>query len=185
MASEEETVLQFLRHDIRAFDAKVFGLEFISAHGLTPASLLRYAYHNDAQVAFRASWLLEHTAIKAPQIIRPIYPDFMRHLSSLKNWSCIRSFSKIGMIVTKPPRQWVEKNDRYDEIWIEQCFDWIITPSCPVAVVVNCLDILYYLSVEQEWIREELTAQIQHLLKTPSPALTSRAKRILKRLQES
>lgn len=183
MANNEKAILHFLRHDIRAFDAKMFGLEFITAHGLSPTLLLQYAYHDDAQVAFRASWLLEHTAIKAPQIIQPIYADFMEQLPSRKNWSCIRSFSKIGMIVTKPPRQWTSENEVYDEIWIEQCFDWIISPDCPVAVLVNGLDILYYLSLEQRWIQEELAAQIRHLLKTPTAALSSRANRILKRMQ--
>ena len=183
MANNETATLHFFRHDIRAYDAKMFGLEFITARNLSPALLLKYAYHDDAKVAFRASWLLEHTAIKTPQIIQPIYADFMALLPSRKNWSCIRSFSKIGMIVTKPPRQWTCENEAHDEVWIEQCFDWIISPDCPVAVIVNCLDILYYLSLEQRWIQAELAAQIEHLLKTPTAALSSRANRILKRMQ--
>lgn len=180
--TEEQKILQFLKTDIRLYEASLFDLAFIQQHGLNMELLLAYAYHQDNQVAFRAAWLMEHAVLKEPACLVPIYNEFMDKLPAQKNWSCIRSFTKIGMLVTKVPGAVVEPEVMHENVWIEQSFNWIIDPSCPVAVLVNCLDILYYTSLRQEWIKEELAAQIQHLLKTPTPALVSRAKRILKRI---
>lgn len=182
MESSDAKILKFLKEDIRLFDAKSFDLAFVHNHGMSPTTLLEYSFHKDTQVAFRAAWLLEHCTLKEPECIVEVYSRFMQLLRQQKNWSCIRSFSKLGMVVNNPAQHIVEHSSEHDETWIEQCFGWVIAPDCPVAVLVNGLDILYYLSIRHSWIREELVAQIQHLLKTPTPALASRAKRILKRI---
>ncbi len=182
MANNATDDLQFLKTGIRAYAAASFDQDFIYKHGFTLETLLAYTAHRDEQVAFRAAWLLEHTFLKDPSLLPQIYPILMQQVASCANWSCIRSFSKIGMLATKPPRKYAAYSKPYDDIWIEQCFSWIIRADCPVAVTVNCLDILYYLSDQHHWIRDELAAQIHHLLKTPTPALASRAKRILKRI---
>lgn len=184
MANKQEgkDLLKFLKTGIRAYEASIFDLNFIQQQGLSVEALLDYAYHQDAQIAFRASWLLEHTVLKAPHCIRDVYDDFMHRLPSQKNWSCIRSFTKIGMLVTRRPSKILVSRSEQEDVWIEQCFNWIIADDCPVAVLVNCLDILYQLSIKHVWIKDELAAQIQHLLKNPTPALASRAKRILKRI---
>ncbi|GHE41721.1 hypothetical protein [Sphingobacterium griseoflavum] len=174
--------IAFLKSGIRMYEAKCFNEDFIKQQGFTLETLLEYAFHRDAQVAFRAAWLLEHTLLKSPLLLTQIYPQFMKRLPEQVNWSCIRSFSKIGMLATKRPRLCDKTDQAHDELWIEQCFQWIIQDDCPVAVTVNCLDILYYLSDDYQWVREELAEQIRHLLKTPTPALVSRAKRILKRI---
>lgn len=182
MANKAPDDLQFLKTGIRAHKAASFDKEFISKHGFTLETLLAYTAHRDEQVAFRAAWLLEHTFLKDPSLLPQVYAALMQQVVSCSNWSCIRSFSKMGMLATKPPRLHLAIYEPYDEVWIERCFSWIIRADCPVAVAVNCLDILYYLSDQHHWVREELTVQIHHLLKTPTAALASRAKRILKRI---
>src|SRR5690606_2212205 len=147
----------------------------------TVAGLLAYSYHPDNQVSFRAAWLLEHICIKDPAIIAPIYNTFINRLAAQKHWGTIRSYTKIAMLVTKRKTA-IPHTKEQEEIVIEQCFNWLINIRCPVAVVVNCLDILYNLRKKNPWLEEELKAQIQHLLKNPSPALASRANKILKRI---
>ncbi len=179
---EEKKHLAFLKTGIRAYEAKIFDLNFVEQQGLSVKLLLAYAYHKDHQIAFRAAWLLEHTFLKTPACIVPIYDEFMERLPGLHNWSCIRSFTKIGMSVSKMSNKIVQSTSEQEEIWIARCFDWIIAGDCPVAVCVNCLDILHHLSAKYDWIKEELAAQITYLLRNPTPALASRAKRILKRI---
>lgn len=61
-------------------------------------------------------------------------------------------------------------------------FEWLIDPSTPVAVLANCMDILYAFSGEFDWIREELGYQLVILMDRGSPALNSRGKRVFKKL---
>ncbi|HLS94413.1 MAG TPA: hypothetical protein VK017_02565 [Sphingobacterium sp.] len=173
----------FFKEDIRRFKPAEFNLIFIQQHGLTLAALLGYAFHTDRQVAFRAAWMLEHVLLNAPEQIPSVFGDLTTRLGEQKNWSAIRSFTKIGMASTDR-RNTIPYTQAQEAVWIEQCFQWLIDPSCPVAVVVNCLDILSNLSSRHDWVRDELAAQIHFLLNTtPTPALTSRAQRVLKRIR--
>lgn len=174
-------LVKFLKVDVRQYPAKVFSLDFIHTHGFTVSNLLTYSYHPDNQVSFRGAWLLEHVCLQQPMLISPIYDVFINRLSEQKHWGTIRSYTKIAMLATDTKTAISHTIDQ-EEILIEQCFHWLINPNCPVAVVVNCLDILYNLRTKNPWIEEELKAQIQYLLKNPTPALTSRAKRVLKGL---
>lgn len=174
-------LVTFLKVNIRQYPAKVFSLDFIHTHGFTVYSLLAYSYHSDNQVSFRAAWLLEHVCIQQPALISSICNVLINRLSEQNHWGTIRSYTKIVMLATDVKTAIPHTSDQ-EEVLIEQCFNWLINPSCPVAVVVNCFDILYNLRKKNPWIEDELKAQIQHLLKNPTPALASRANRILKRI---
>lgn len=71
----------------------------------------------------------------------------------------------------------------HQEQIIETTFDWLIDPQTPVAVKVNCMDILLNFGKEQRWIPDELRSQVQFLLKDGSAAVQSRGKRILMKLK--
>ena len=61
-------------------------------------------------------------------------------------------------------------------------FEWLINLATPVAVRVNCLDILLNLRNEFPWIKEELQAQIEFYLRDGSPAMQSRGRKILRQV---
>ena len=174
-------LIKFLKIDIRQYPAKAFNLDFIHMHGFTVPSLLAYSYHPDKQISFRAAWLLEHVCIQQPAVISSIYHSFITQLPNQQHWGTIRSYTKIGMLSTDTKTA-IPHTFEQEEVLIERCFHWLIHPDCPVAVLVNCLDILCNLRKNNLWIEDELRAQIEHLLKNPTPALASRAKRVWKRM---
>ncbi len=160
------------------------------ALGANPAvsseSLLDICYDekNDA-VAFRAAWVLEYIATHYPDRFIPVFDAFLLRLPSQRNLSCQRHFTKILMIVTHPKapllyRKAYEAVDRLS--LVETVFGWLIDPRTPVAVQVNCLDILYNMNDEFEWIKEELKQQTEFLLRDGSAAMQSRGKNVLKKL---
>jgi len=61
-------------------------------------------------------------------------------------------------------------------------FEWMVYPQTPVAVKVNCMDVLYNLKEIDGWIADELRAQIEFQLKDGSAALQSRGRKVLKKL---
>ncbi|SFS50957.1 hypothetical protein [Sphingobacterium wenxiniae] len=179
MENREKTILKFLKTDIRNHPTATFDIQLAQQYQIDMVDLLQYSYHNDKQIAFRAAWLLEHIILKEPTLLTEIYPTFIEKLPEQQNWSCQRSFTKILMLTTGKHTP-IAHTEEQEIAIIENVFQWLITDACPVAIVVNCLDILNNLSDKHPWIKEELVAQINHLLKNPTPALNSRAKRILK-----
>jgi len=177
----EPELVRFLKVGIRQYQAKSFNLDFVQKQGFTVANLLTYSYHPDNQVSFRAAWLLEHICLQQPALIVPLYNTFLTELSKQKHWGTIRSYTKIAMLATDLKTA-IPQTHVQEKILVEQAFNWLIDPKCPVAILVNCLDILCNLRTNNPWITAELKEQIHHLLKKPTPALASRAKRVLKKI---
>ena len=177
--ANNSAIADFLKTAIRAYPAKVFSKAFMEDHGLTLDLLLDYSFHQDAQIAFRAAWLIEHVVGKEASLLASIYTKLIAALPQQKNWSCLRSYSKLLMLGTDR-KKGLSATAEEEEIIIENVFNWLIDEACPVAVRVNCMDVLYALSSKHPWVKAELAAQINFLLHSPTAALASRGKRILK-----
>lgn len=150
-----------------------------------PGDLIAISLYPQHEIAFRASWVLEQFLYHRWEDIVPSLPDFMVGYLIQKNGSCQRHFTKIMMYLTDSGSNTEIKAliSEHQEQIIETTFDWLIDPQTPVAVKVNCMDILLYFGKEQAWIHDELLSQVQFLLKDGSAALQSRGKRILKKLK--
>ncbi|WP_018479100.1 hypothetical protein [Pontibacter roseus] len=151
--------------------------------------LLTFSFQKVRTVAFRASWVLEHVAYTYPDHFAPYLQEFIARLPEQHNLSCQRHFTKILMCCTSPVAAPV-----YKQAWltvtehaavVETVFEWLIAIRTPVAVKVNCLDVLVNLRAEFPWVKEELEAQITFLLKDGLPAMQSRGKKLLQRLLSS
>jgi len=150
--------------------------------------LLALCYHAEKSIAFRAAWILELVEYTYPAKFIPALPDFINELPRQRNGGCQRCFSKILMHISNPKASVIrrttfnELSSTVHEKIVETMFEWLINPHTPVAVRVNCMDVLYYMSPQFPWIKEELLAQIEFYLKDGSAALQSRGKGLLKKL---
>ncbi len=146
--------------------------------------LIRLSLHSNYEIAFRSAWIMEIVATMQQEHFNEHLNEFIKAYTVLKNQSCQRHFTKILMSVTK--RQ--NLNDRLSgedtEVIVETTFGWMIDPQTPVAVRVNCMDILYNLKDTDDWIADELCAQIEFQLINGTAALQSRGKKILSRLSK-
>lgn len=155
---------------------------------ISTSELLELCFETaNPSVAFRAAWVLENVEADQPEVFLPHLPAFIRSLPQQQNASGRRHFTNILLRYTNPKASalrreaWATIADR--EQVVETVFEWVILPETPVAVRVNCLDILLFLSTEFAWIKEELREQTEFYLKDGSPAMQSRGRRILKRLK--
>jgi len=156
--------------------------------GVPIASLHELCYEKNPTVAFRAAWILEYLAARDHQRFLKVFDDFMDRLHQQRNPSCQRHFTKILMNITHPkaPPAYQEAYRQTDrERLVETVFGWLIDPATPVAVQVNCMDILFNMRREFPWITDELKQQIRFFLRDGSPAMQSRGKRILENLNRS
>lgn len=139
--------------------------------------------HPDQQVAFRASWVLEFFAASKSEMFLKYLSQFLTLYPKICNQSVQRSFTKILMLLTKRKFMLVQKLNpaMFDEC-LSASFDWLINPKTPVAVQANALDVIFQLSPYHDWILEELKVILEQKLTSGSPALISRAKRVLKKI---
>jgi len=137
------------------------------------------------ELAFRSSWVLEQMFYLRKESFLLSIGDFLTAYPLQENQSCQRHFTKIMMVLTEPGFNqgqffWIVENQVQI---IETTFDWLINPKTPVAVRVNCMDILLNFSSKEAWIADELRSQVQFMLRDGSAAVQSRGKRILTKLQ--
>ncbi|QIH33927.1 hypothetical protein [Sphingobacterium sp. DR205] len=170
--------IKFLSVTLRSFEVTDFSLDMLA--GISLQDLLNISLEKDKTLSFRAAWVFETIVLKDTALLQGLLPQFFENLKKQKNWSCLRSYSKILMYLTSKKNKSYYLDKKTEEALIEYAFQWLIDQQCPVAVLVNCLDILNNLSKKHTWIKEELFAQISYFQKIkPSPALLSRTKRIL------
>jgi len=147
--------------------------------------LYSLCYHPEQTLAFRASWILETIVLTHPEQLLPVIDKFLSDFPKQKNPSCQRHFTKILMCIqdnNASPliKEALAQADR--EVLVSTVFDWLIDPDTPLAVLANCMDILYGFSEEFDWIQEALTYQLTQLMDRGSPALNSRGKRIFQKI---
>ncbi len=150
--------------------------------------LFETCFHSDPQIAFRASWILETLCLLHPSAISPISNVFLMRFAEQKNLSSLRHFTRVLMEMldkkaTPEMQLAVQKADQ--EAIIEALFDLLIDPKTPVAVLANCVDAALCFAKNNDWVKEELLIQIQILMDRGSPALNSRCKRALKKLNKA
>jgi len=153
-----------------------------------PVAILHHLCYQKGRnpIAFRAAWILEYVASRYPHRFMEIFETFIGELPQQKNFSCLRHFTKILMMITGPqaPLDYVISYKKINrERLAEVVFNWLINAETPVAVQANCLDVLYNMSNELSWISEELRLQIEFLLREGSPAIQSRGRKILAKLE--
>lgn len=155
--------------------------------GLSLLDLLALStYEEDKQLAFRSAWMFETIVLKDKALLdKDNYQMLVKKLRDLNNWSCARSYTKILMYITSPKINHIVLSDEEFECIIEVSFKWLTDPNCPIAVAANCMDILDHMAAKYSWIKEELYAQVEYLLRiNPTPAIKSRSLKILKKYKK-
>lgn len=146
--------------------------------------LIDLSMYPDKKIAFHAAWILEYCIYSDPERFKSSYKLMLSVYLIQKNLSCQRHFTKILMLLTGTSnRHYIETADL--ENLIETTFELMINPETPVAVKVNCMDILFNMRATYDWISGELREQILFLLKDGTAAIQSRGRSILKQLRKS
>lgn len=148
------------------------------------AELIKLCLNSNYEAAFRAAWILELAAVNFQERFIEQLDIFFNVYFKLKNQSCQRHFTKILMWLTTGKANRDCLSARTLENIVETTFEWMIDQQTPVAVRVNCMDILYNLTDEVDWIADELCSQIEFQLKSGSAALQSRGKKVLHKLSK-
>ncbi len=136
------------------------------------------------RLAFRAAWTLEHVMLHDLSLLSRYYKEIVYLYCSTANESSLRSVSKLVMQLLKTPSILLTE-DMYENL-INATYTLVEKENCPVALLVNCWDILHLLSKKYEGLDPELqTLILFHLEKNPTPASKGRGNKILNQLKRN
>lgn len=145
--------------------------------------LIDLSFHPELTYAFRAAWILENVFEIYPEELEKHAMRIIDLYPKQNNPSCQRHYTKIMMNLTsKQAFLDILPADQIEQV-IEASFDWLTRAACPVAVQVNCMDVLYNLKGFDSWVAEELEAEIRFLMRNGTAALQSRGNKLLKKLK--
>lgn len=150
---------------------------------VTIEELFELALHPTTRTAFRATWYLEHVLLGKGYNLIEYKEKILYIFSNSNNWSVQRSISKLILALL----QSIKLNTLSEEIMeilLNSTFRLLENPHCPVAVRCNLYDIICLLITEQPWLIQEFIHRIElDLAIHETPALRSRANKVLKRLE--
>ena len=150
------------------------------------ADLLTLNFHQNEQVAFRSSWILENVFLSYPSLFTPYAFIFLEKFSLQKNLSCCRHYGKILALMTKKnaSKELKEIIQNIDtKPLVETVFTWLIDEGMPVAVKSHCLNILANLTAKHSWIKDELLGTMDFLVDKESIAFYAKVKQVRKQLK--
>lgn len=152
---------------------------------VTLEELLTLSLHPDERTAFRAAWALEHVLqADGSKDLLSQYSSILKIYNQSHNWSVLRSISKLIMLILKDRKTLDSMPESDVENILNTTFRILEDQYCPVAVRCNTYDILYAFVTLHPWIAHELRQIMQlDLEKNEMPALKSRAKKVMQRLE--
>lgn len=181
MTSNKTEILKEALNHFGASDFNEDLLKEINLHNLLEWSILE----KEPRLCFRSSWALEHILLKNNKHIDNIYEELVENYSQVKNWSSLRSYSKLMMWLLSKKNETIILSEYELEKILEKSFKIIEDITCPVAVKVNAYDILFGLIPYYDWLANELKLLIElDLEKENTPALRSRGIKILNKLDK-
>lgn len=166
--------------------AKVNELTKIAAEeGFSIKELIDLTFHQDDQIGFRASWILENVYINYVDRFLPYAVYFLSTFQQQDNLSSRRCFSKILALMTarKAPQSIKAIVESYETAGlVDTVFGWLIDEQVPVAIKSHGLNILANLSSKHNWIKNELLETMDFLIDKESIAFYAKVKQVRKQL---
>lgn len=142
------------------------------------AVLIDLFFRGEYRITQRAAWPLSYCVRAHPELIQPYFKPLLANLARKDiHIAVIRNTVRLLQDVDIPKR--------YRGQVMNLCFEFLQTPSTPVAVQAFSLTILQHLSREYPDILPELRVIIEDQWDRATPAFRSRARRILKDLPAS
>jgi hypothetical protein len=147
--------------------------------------LIAITFHQDKDVAFRATWLLENVFLQKPEAYLPQLDYLLSGIDKVKHPGPQRHYAKIVMHITDADAPTIIKDKVATidfEPVVEKLFDWMIDAKVKIAVKAFAAEALFNLRHRYDWISEELANQLQFMMRNGSPAIQVRGRKLLKDL---
>lgn len=137
--------------------------------------LYKFIFSEEQKLAWRSCWILDTASEAYPDLFADKLPDLIKGLSTTKNSSLKRHFTRILSRYQIP--------EEHLGMVVNLSFD-LLKPSEPPAVRVNALQILFNIALQLPDLKGELIAVLEQLISEGGSAgFMNRSARILKTLR--
>jgi hypothetical protein len=141
------------------------------------AELMNLFLNGEYRVSQRAGWPLSYCAQRYPELVKPYFRKLLDMLDKPGiHDAVIRNIVRI--------LQYVEIPSSLHGRLMNKCFEYISSNSTPVAIKAFSLTVLENLSKHYPGISQELKLVIEERMPHETAAFSSRAKKILKKLDK-
>ena len=135
-------------------------------------SIIVHIENPNRTVAWRTAWIIDKLSTKKPSLIEPYHKTLVEMLKKTGSNSIRRHLTKIlGANPTK---------ECEDGELIDKCLNWVIHPKIPIAVKANAMQLLFELCKIYPELIPEFRIVVEEGLPTGSAGYKSRARMILK-----
>ena len=122
----------------------------------------------------RAAWVFEYLCTNNEVLFSSYIKTIAIYFPKTENESVMRILSKLLMLKPIPEKE--EGNV------LNAAFDWLTNKDLPIAVRVNCMQIVFNLTGKYPDLQNELRGIIENEIETGKPAFKSRGRKILTQL---
>jgi len=139
------------------------------------AALIRLFFKGEYRITQRAAWPLSYCVSAHPGLIGPYFKPLLENLARKDvHPAVVRNTVRLLQDVSIPKK--------YHGRVMNTCFEFLLAEGTPIAVKAFSLTILGGLARDYPDIRGELKLVIEEQWEHASPAIRSRAKKILKEI---
>lgn len=164
-----------------------FILQDIGSDPHKVAALMEEVFSLEAPRTQRATWVMTHLADDQPCLLLPFTPQLIRSFNKLQKHkgalrSYFRSFHSMLMRTGRELRRQLAQEEM--DTLLRQAFDTLIDSNEQSATRVFAMRVVYELSDEHLWVREEFREYLLHecAQKLVKPSFRSAARQLLKQL---
>ena len=168
---------------------KKYALLVIGNPDLLP-KVLDILFQVNDKTSSRAGWLLEFVARENLDAILPYLDRITEHMHTVHLDSAVRPIAKICEYLIEA---YYHKNSNHTKDYlnalhkeriIELSFDYMITDQ-KIAPKAYCMNILYLLGKDYDWIHPELVLILERDIHMQSSGFKARARHILKKIKKA
>ncbi len=136
--------------------------------------LFQLIFSEDKRLAWRSCWIVDTASEEFPEILADKIPEIITGLTSTKNSSLKRHFTRILCRYKIP--------EEYLGVVVNKCFE-LLVPSEPAAVRVFAMQLLYNISQKLPDLKGELICVLESLIEEGASAgFLNRSGKLLRQL---
>jgi hypothetical protein len=129
----------------------------------------------DEKIAWRAAWLIDNVNQANPKLITRHLSKILDKTKKTKYNGVRRSLLKI--IVTNPSRL------NEDGELLELCFQWICSPSVPIAIRGHAMQFIYDLLPKYPELKNEFQTSLEAVVHDEGKGVRAKARKILSQIK--
>ena len=147
---------------------------YIGTDELKFGELMELLFHAKAPLPQRAAWVVTHLADKHPELCLPYIEQLITNLEKFDHTGIHRCLLRVIAETVVPESL---QGQLYD-----LCYRWLLDKHTPIAVKVNCMQILFNISEAEPDLKHELRLLIEEMIDHESAAIKSRSRYLMEKL---